>query len=84
MYYESPVEEVMNCVWDNQGSLHREGNVELSSEQFGEFVRRRRGIEMAPKMKFPESFVFRVTVLCTLMLQVLCNRVKLRKQTKIK
>lgn len=30
MYYESPQKEAINYVWENQGSLHREGDTELS------------------------------------------------------
>lgn len=45
MYQESPLEEVIACVWKNQGSLCREGTIEFSFEQFEKFVRKGRGFK---------------------------------------
>lgn len=55
-----PLRGTTNCSWENLGNLHREGNIEPSFEQFGEFVRsRRRGIDYCfLKMKCPESVIF--------------------------
>lgn len=64
VYQESPLEEVIACVWKNQRSLLREGTIELSFGQFGKFVRKRRGFkDCLLKMKFPESFVFQQRVI---------------------